>query len=94
MKTQAQILLFVLCFFVVESKAQIYFNNRYDATGNFDATNSIDTFQNKYLTIGIEGVFGSHWGLSCYLLNQDGTPYKKKPMVSKGIIYYPIMVNI
>jgi hypothetical protein len=77
MKTKAQILLFVLCFFVTKSKAQVYFNNQYDATGNFDGTNSIDTFQNKYLTIGIEGVFGSHWGLSNYLLNQDGTIFKK-----------------
>ena len=84
MKTKAQILLFVLCFFVTKNKAQIYFNNQYDATGNFDATNSIDTFQNKYLTIGIEGVFGSHWGLSSYLLNQDGTVFKKKTYGFQG----------
>ena len=68
----------------MKTKAQIYFNNRYDATGNFDGTNSIDTFQNKYLTIGIEGVFGSHWGLSCYLLNQDGTSYKKNLWFPRG----------
>ncbi len=89
MKAKAQILLFVLCFFVTKNKAQIYFNNQYDATGNFDATNSIDTFQNKYLTIGIEGVFGSHWGLSCYLLNQDGTVYEKKTYGFQGVNLLP-----
>ena len=78
MKHKAQILVFVFCVLFIKYKAQNYFNNRYDATGNFDGTNSVDTFQGKYLTIGIEGVSGSNWGLSSYLLNPDGTVYKKK----------------
>jgi len=84
MKTKAQVIILVLCFFYIQNKAQVYFNNRYDGSGNFDATNSVDTFQGKYLTIGIEGVFGSNWGLSSYLFNLDGTVYKKNFWVCRG----------
>ena len=84
MKNVTYITLVILCVLCFQSKAQNYFNNRYDATGNFDGTNSVDTFQGKYLSIGIEGVYGSNWGLSCYLLNQDGTVFKKKAYGFQG----------
>ena len=69
MKTKAYLILFLLCALLQKSKAQSYFNNRYDGTGSFDGTNSVDTFQNKYLTIGVEAVFGVNIGLSNYLFN-------------------------
>ena len=78
MKTKAYLILFILCALLQKSKAQSYFNNRYDGTGSFDGTNSVDTFQNKYLTIGVEAVFGVNIGLSNYLFNIDGTVHKKK----------------
>ena len=77
MIVKAHILIFILLLSLMNVNAQTYFNNKYDATGGFDGTNSIDTFQNKYLTVGVEQVFFGNWGLSSYLLNLDGTIYKK-----------------
>ena len=80
MKSKAYLFLLIVCALLQKSKAQNYFNNRYDGTGSFDGTNSVDTFQNKFVTIGVEAVFGANIGLSNYLFNKDGTVHKKKLM--------------
>ena len=81
MKTKAQVILLVLCFFYIQNKAQVYFNNRYDGSGSCDGTNSVDTFQNKYLSVTDECNSISFYNLSVRLFNQDGTTYKKKRIV-------------
>ena len=87
MKINSRLIILVLCFFYIQNKAQVYFNNRYDNAGSFDGTNSIDTFQNNYLTVGAEGFSGLNVALSLYLFNSNGTIDKKKLTVGLVVIY-------
>jgi len=64
MKKLTHRLVLALCLLLFNSQAQNYFNNRYDGSGSCDGTNSIDTLQNKYLTVG-----GECNSISLYSLN-------------------------
>lgn len=71
-------LVLALCLLLFNSQAQNYFNNRYDGIGSCDGTNSIDTLQNKYLTVAGECNSISFYTLNLRLFNQDGTHFLKK----------------
>jgi hypothetical protein len=78
MKTIAQIVLFVLCFFTTNYKAQIYFNNKFDTFGSCDVTNGVDTMYGGYISAGTtcSSLSFNTFVLSLYDLN--GTINKKK----------------
>jgi hypothetical protein len=78
MKIVAQIVLFVLCFFVTNYKAQIYFNNKFDTFGSCDATNGVDTMFNGYLSASITCSSFSFFTFELSLYNLNGTINKKK----------------
>ncbi len=89
MKTNAQILLFVLCFFIIESKAQIYFNNRYDTFGSCDGTNGIDTMFNGYVSAEITCSSVSYYTFLLNSYHYDGTINKSKPFLIPNTNFLP-----
>jgi len=78
MKFVAYIVIFVLCFLNIKSKAQIYFNNKYDTFGSCDATNGIDTIFGGYIYAGTTCSSLSFNTFMLSLHNLDGTINKKK----------------
>ena len=65
----SQVIILVLCFFYIQNKAQVYFNNRYDTFGSCDGAGIIDTFNNQYLTAGFTCASISFHALNLKLYN-------------------------
>ncbi len=71
MKTKAYLILFILCALLQKSKAQSYFNNRYDTFGSCDGTANLDTFNNHFLTAGFTCSAISFYALNLKQYNKN-----------------------
>ncbi len=83
------ILLLCVCYFIPKSKAQGYFNNRYDTFGSCDGTNGIDTMYNGYISAEVTCSTSSYYTFLLGLYNLDGTLRKNKAYIRPNMNFLP-----